>query len=142
MAALPMYGKNKIKKILLLWNQKADDLESFLCSIIKYSSTTKFVQMMTLGWPWPILQQGQLWFPYVFLYGKKLKQWIFSETIVVYDVKVGRYSQLNEYMKLYEYQRPRSFIDLGPNISDSIFLNFFSSITTQPIDAKFHVVPP
>ena len=30
------------------------------------------------------------------LYGKKLKQWIFSETIVVYDIKVGRCSQLKE----------------------------------------------
>ena len=32
-------------------------------------------------------------------------------------------------MKLYWYQRSRSFIDLGPNHSDSIFLNLFSSIT-------------
>ena len=54
----------------------------------------------------------------------------FSETIVVSDMKVGRCCQLNEYMKLYEYQRSRPFIDLGPNHSDSIFLNFFSSITT------------
>ena len=27
----------------------------------------------------------------------------FSEIIVVSDVKVGRFSQLNEYMNLYEY---------------------------------------
>ena len=65
----------------------------------------------------------------------------FSETIVVYDVKVGRCSQLNEYMKLYEYQRSRSLIDLGTDLSDSIFLNF-SSITTWPLKAKFHVEPP
>ena len=40
------------------------------------------------------------------LYGKKVKQWIFfSETVVVYYIKVGRCSQLNEYMKLYEYQK-------------------------------------
>ena len=64
-----------------------------------------------------------------------------SETIVVYDIQIGRCSQLNEYMKFYEYQRSRSFIDLGPNISDSIFLNFFSSITSTPIEAKFHVEP-
>ena len=37
----------------------------------------------------------------------------FSETIVVYDIKVGRCSQLNDYMKHYEYRRSRSFIDLG-----------------------------
>ena len=45
-------------------------------------------------------------------------------------------------MKLYEYKRSRSLIDLGPNLSDSIFLNFFSSNTTRPIEAKFHVEPP
>ena len=66
----------------------------------------------------------------------------FSETIVVCDHKVNRCSQLNEYMKLYEYQRSRSFIDLGPNLSDSIFLNLFSSITTWPIEAKFHLECP
>ena len=42
----------------------------------------------------------------------------FSETIVVCD----------EYMRLYEYQMSRSFIDIGQIKSDSIFLNFFSSI--------------
>ena len=56
---------------------------------------------------------------------KKVKQWIFPETIVVYDIKVGRCSQLNEYMKLYEYQRSRSFFDLGPNHSDNIFKLLF-----------------
>ena len=45
----------------------------------------------------------------------------FSEAIGVYDIKVGRCSQLNEHMKLYEYQRSRSFSDHGPNLSDSIF---------------------
>ena len=35
-----------------------------------------------------------------------------------------------------------SLIDLGPNLSDSIVLNFFSSITTRPTEAKFHVEPP
>ena len=55
----------------------------------------------------------------------------FSETVVVYYIKVGRCSQLNEYMKLYEFPRSRAFIDLDPNHSDSIFLNFFSSITTD-----------
>ena len=76
------------------------------------------------------------------LYGKKVKQWIFSETFVVWDINVGRCSQLNEYMKLHEYQRSRSFIDLGPSHSDSVFLNFFSSITTWPIEAKFYVESP
>ena len=50
----------------------------------------------------------------------------FSQIIVVYDVKIGRCSYLNEYMHLYEYQSSMSFIDLGPDLSDSLFLNFFS----------------
>ena len=58
--------------------------------------------------------------PYAFVW-EKVKTVDFSETIVVYDIKVGRCSQLNEYMKLNEYRRSRSFIDLGPNHSDSIF---------------------
>ena len=53
----------------------------------------------------------------------------FSETVGVYDIKVGRCSQLNEYMKPYEYQG--SFINLVPKHSDSIFFNFFSSITAD-----------
>ena len=43
-------------------------------------------------------------------------------------------------MKLYEY--PRSFTDIGPNLLHSIFWNFFFSITTRPIEAKFHVESP
>ena len=79
--------------------------------------------------------------PYAFVW-EKVKTIDFSETIVVYDIKVGSCSQLNEYMKLYEYQRSRSFIDFGPNLSDSIFSNFFFSITTWLIETKCHVEPP
>ena len=31
---------------------------------------TKFVQMITLGWPWPVLHQGQVW-SFRLLYGKR-----------------------------------------------------------------------
>ena len=79
--------------------------------------------------------------PYAFVW-EKFKTMDFSETIVIYDIKVGRWSQLNQYMKLYEYQRSRSFIDLGPSHSDWIFSNIFSSITARPIDAKFNMALP
>ena len=49
----------------------------------------------------------------------------FSATIVVYDIKVGRCSQLNENVKLYEYQRSRSLIDLGLNHRFNIFKLLF-----------------
>ena len=57
MAAMPIYIKNLKKsspepKGRWPWN--------LVCNI-RYTSTTKFVQKMTLGWPWPILRQGQIW---------------------------------------------------------------------------------
>ena len=85
MATMPIYGKNLKKssspepKGQWPWN--------LVCSL-GCSSTTKFVQMMTLGWPWPILQQDQIW-SLMLLYGKKDKTMHFSETIVVYDLKVA-----------------------------------------------------
>ena len=84
---------------------------------------------MTVRWTWPIygkVKFGALpsffkWWPCVDLdlfYGKvkfipyafvleKGKIMDFPETVVVYDIRVGRFSQLNKYMKLYEYQRSR-----------------------------------
>ena len=63
---------------------------NLVCSI-RCLSTIKYVQIMTLGWPWPILWQDQTW-SLMLLYGKKSKILEFSETIVVYDGKVGRFS--------------------------------------------------
>ena len=45
---------------------------NLVCSIV-YGNSTKAVQIMTLGWPWPILRQGQIW-SHRLLYGRK---WIF-----------------------------------------------------------------
>ena len=42
-----------------------------VCSI-GYCSSTMFVQMITLGWPWPILWQLQIW-SHMLLYGIKVK---------------------------------------------------------------------
>ena len=53
--------------------------------------------------------------PYAFVW-EQVKTMDFSKTIVVYDIKVGRCSQLNEYMKLYEYQRSSSSTDLGSDL--------------------------
>ena len=66
----------------------------------------------------------------------------FSETIVVYDVKVGRCSQLNEYMNLYDYQSQGYSLTLVQGHSDSTFSSFFSLETARLIEAKFHVESP
>ena len=68
MAAMAIYGKN-----LKSSSQKPIDPWpwNLVCSIM-YGSTTKVVQIMTLGWPWPLLRQGQIW-SHRLLYGKKWK---------------------------------------------------------------------
>ena len=58
MAAMPIYGKNLKKSSSL--EPKGRWPWNLVCSI-GCMSTTKFIQMMTLGWPWPIIQQGQIW---------------------------------------------------------------------------------
>ena len=68
MATMPIYGKNIKKsspepKGWWPWN--------LVCSI-GCSGTTKYVQMMTLDWPWPILRQGHIW-SLMLLYGEKGK---------------------------------------------------------------------
>ena len=73
---------------------------------------------------------------------EKVKTKDILKTILVCDIKVSRWNQLNEYMKVYEYQRSRLFIDPGPSHSESTFSNFFSSITAKKIRAKFHMDPP
>ena len=73
MATMLIYGKNLKKSSSL--EPKGGWPWKLVCSI-GYSSTTKFVQMMTLGWQWHILQQGHIW-SLMLLYGKKVKQWIF-----------------------------------------------------------------
>ena len=40
----------------------------------------------------------------------------FSETIAASDLKVGRSRHLIEYMKVCEYLRSRSLLDLGPRL--------------------------
>ena len=51
MATMPIYGKN-LKK-----SSSPEPIDQWpwnlVCSIV-YGSTTKIVQIMTLGWPWPV----------------------------------------------------------------------------------------
>ena len=118
MAAMPVYGKNS--KSHLLWNQKVDDLESWCAAL-----GTWVLPDLFKWWLWDDLdlfhckvKSG----PY-FCMEKKVKQWIFSETVLVDDIKVGRCNQLNEYMNLYEYQRS------SHSLRDSLRLNTFKLLS-------------
>ena len=76
MAAMPIYGKN-LKK-----SSSPEPTDQWPWNLhvvwsIVYASTTKIVQIMTLGWPWPIFGQGQIW-SHRLLYGKKWKLLLFG----------------------------------------------------------------
>ena len=115
MATMPIYGKNLKKSSpepidRWPWN--------LVCSLV-YASTTKVVQIMTLDWPWPILHQGQIWL-HRLLYGRK---WFFLETIAALCLKVAWSIQLNELMKLNEYQRVNVILWNWPKVIQISKLN-------------------
>ena len=66
----------------------------------------------------------------------------FSETIVVFDIKVGRCGQLNVYMKLMNINGQGHSLTFDDGHPISTFQGFFSLETARPIEAKFHVEPP
>ena len=73
MAAMPIYGKNLKKSSS---SEPIDRWPWYLVCSIVYVSNTKIVQIISLGWPWPILRKGQIW-SHRLLYGKKWKLFIF-----------------------------------------------------------------
>ena len=66
---------SKVKIILWPWSKVTQIWPWILVCSIVYKSSTKVVQIMTLGWPWPILRQGQIW-SHRLLYRKKWKLFI------------------------------------------------------------------
>ena len=46
----------------------------------------------------------------------------YSETIEVYNIKVGIHSKLKQHRKIHKYQRLRSFFDLRPR---SLIFHYF-----------------
>ena len=56
----------------------------------------------------------------------------FSETIEACDLKVGRYRQLIDLMKVCEYLRSRPLLDLGPRSCTYKNSNWIFSETTGP----------
>ena len=77
MPMIPIYCKNLKKSSSLEPHGRWPG--NLVCSI-GCSSTTMFVQIITIGWPWHILWRGQIW-SLMLLYGKKVKQWIFQKLL-------------------------------------------------------------
>ena len=61
----------------------------------------------------------------------------FSETIEACDLKVGRYRQLIDLMKVCEYLRSMSLLDLGPRSCTYKNSNWIFSETTVPFCTNF-----
>ena len=108
---------------------------SLVCSM-RWLNTTKCVQMVTLGWPWPIFHKGEIgpldlwmeerWTLYFFFLQNNGTLWYVRRC----------------FMHLCEYQRPRSFSDhgqrsLGLNVLK--FSNDFSFENARPISIKFYI---
>ena len=73
-ATMPIYGKNSLN--LFFSGTKRPLALGLGMSRIGDVGPTRFAQMMNLGWPWPTLWQGQIWF-LMHLYGENLKMFIF-----------------------------------------------------------------
>ena len=99
---------------LLLQNLMSYDLETWLVA-----SGTQALQSLFKWWPWRDLDlfYGKVKFGNIGFSMGKVKTVDFSETIAASDLKVSRSSHLIEYMKVSEYWRSRSFLDLGPRSS-------------------------
>ena len=118
MAAMPIYGKT-LKKIFFSGTKQLMTLK-----VGMQHQVPEYYQVLSNDDPGLTLTYftaRSKFNPYAFVW-EKGKIMDFSETIVVYDIKVGRFSQLNEYMNLYEYQRSWSFIDFHPR---SLRFNIF-----------------
>ena len=101
----------KTFKNLLLQNRKSYDLETWHAAL-----GTQALQSLYEWWPWVDLD---LFFRKVkfgnigFSMGKS-KSSGFSETIAACDLNIGRCRQIIEFMKVCEYCKSRSFLDIGP----------------------------
>ena len=81
---------------------------------------------MTLEWPWPILRQGQIWKLKLF-YRKKWKQCFFFRNY---------WSQLIDFMKVCEYWRSRSLLDLGPSSCTTVLQQWIFQKLLKPVTWK------
>ena len=66
----------------------------------------------------------------------------YSETIKVYDIKVGIHSKLNEYREVYLYQRSNVILwSLSEIAHSSLISNSFCSEATGHTEVSLHTEP-
>ena len=123
----------KTLKNLLLQNRRADFHETWYVA-----SGTPAHHSLYKWWPWSDLDlfYGKVKFGNLCFSIGKVKTVDFSETIAASDLKVSRSIHLIEYMKIFEYWRSRSFLDLGPRSCTYKNSNWIFSETNVPIWPK------
>ena len=92
MAAMPIYGKNV--KMSSSPEPKGRWPWNMVCSI-GCSSTIKFIQMMTLGWPCSVLRQCQIW-SLMLLYEKMKNNGFFRKYCRLWFETSNRWSKRQE----------------------------------------------
>ena len=103
MAAMPIYGKN-LKKSFSRTNRPITlKLSMWHCLCKYYQSCLHYDPGLTLTH----------FTPRSYMYLGKSDNHYFLETIAAFSLKVASNLQINELMKSHEYQRSRSFFDLG-----------------------------
>ena len=101
--------------------------------------------MVTLGWPWSILRQVDLFYgkvnpgPLCFCMGKKVKQWKFQKLLLSIISKMVVAVNKMSTCTYINIKGQGHSLTLDQGHSDSTFLNFFSWETARPIEAKLHV---
>ena len=114
MAATPIYGKNPLK----ISPKPAGRFPRNLVCSNGDSNPSKFI--LFIWWPWLDLDlfYGKFQFCNLGFTKEKVKTLFFcvffSETIAASDLKVGRCKHLIEFLKVGEYWRLMSFLDLCP----------------------------
>ena len=129
-AAMTIYGEKPVIN-LLLRNQWANYFKS------RYVA---FVQMMTLGWPLPIFLPRSNLVTCVFVW-EKMKIFNFGNYCCLWIQKLLHAINWKKQIKLHEYQRSGSLLDLRPKSLRYQNYNLFFWKTAEQIEAKFHMKP-
>ena len=90
-------------------------------------------------WPWVDLFYSKVKFGHIGFCMGKSKNYYFLETVIASGLKVAWSIQLNELMKLSEYQRSRPFFDLVQRSLRFQSLNLFFSKTVGQFGTKVHM---
>ena len=81
----------KVKTLKIFFSRTNDRWPLNLVCNIVCACTTKIIQIMTLGWPWLISHQGQIW-SHWHLYGKKWKLLVFGNYCSLWSQRCLKHS--------------------------------------------------